>query len=234
MMTTDPKDSLPTANIVNCWNSIGVWGRVRPRCPLLLEVIHCRNCDQYIAAGQSALQRPVPEEYQQEWTRLLARKKDTDAGQHLTVIIFRVGDEWFSLPVSYLQQVETPRAIHSIPHRNSAVIKGVVNIAGEVKTCFSLGALLGIEQASMLDIKRGTAVYAVLVVLRHDNRSYVFPVTEVLKLAQISLEELKAVPATVSTIASSYLLGLVRYGDLHVGHLNADLIMAGFERNLCS
>lgn len=233
MISTDPKDS-PTANIVNCWNSIGVWGRVRPRCPLLLEVIHCRNCDKYIAAGQRALLRPVPDEYQQEWTRLLARKKDTDSGHHLTVIIFRVGDEWFSLPVSYLQQVETRRAIHSIPHRNSAVIKGVVNIAGEVKTCFSLGVLLGIEQASMLDIKRGTAVYEGLVVLKHGNRSYVFPVTEVLKLAQISLEELKAVPATVSTIASSYLLGLVRYGDLYVGHLNAELIMAGFERNLSS
>ena len=232
MPSHDSEETLASAHIVNCWNSIGVWGRERPRCPVLLEVIHCRNCEKYIAAGQRALQRPVPGEYVQEWTRLLARKKDTHTGHHLKVIIFRVGDEWFSLPVNYLQQVEARRAIHSVPHRNSAIIKGVVNIAGEVKMCFSLGGLLGIEQASTPDTTQRTAVYEGLVVLKQGKRSYVFPVTEVLELAQISLEELKGVPGTVSTIAASYLLGLMRYGDLQVGHLDADLVMAGFERNL--
>lgn len=232
MPSHDIKENIASAQIVNCWNSIGVWGRERPRCPVLLEVIHCRNCEKYIAAGQHALQRPVPAEYEQEWTRLLARKKDTDTGHHLKVIIFRIGDEWFSLPVNYLQQVETRRVIHSVPHCNSAVIKGVVNIAGEVKMCFSLGVLLGIEQASTPDTTQRTAVYEGLVVLKQGKRSYVFPVTEVLELAQISLEELKGVPATVSTMAASYLLGLVHYGDLQIGHLDADLVMAGFERNL--
>lgn len=80
MPSHDPEDNPASAHIVNCWNSIGVWGRERPRCPVLLEVIHCRNCEKYIAAGQRALQRPVPGEYVQEWTRLLARKKDTDTG----------------------------------------------------------------------------------------------------------------------------------------------------------
>ncbi|MBI3775622.1 MAG: chemotaxis protein CheW, partial [Gammaproteobacteria bacterium] len=163
MSSQAPSKNTASAKIVNCWNSIGVWGRERPRCPLLAEVIHCRNCDKYIAAGQRALLRPMPPEYQQEWTRLLARKKDADTGHHLTVIIFRVGDEWFSLPVNYLQQVETRRAIHSIPHRNSSIVKGVVNVAGEVKMCFSLGALLGIEQASTLDSTQRTAVYEGLV-----------------------------------------------------------------------
>ena len=232
MSSSGPKDNLPAAHIVNCWNSIGVWGREWPRCPLLLDVIHCRNCDKYIAAGQRALQQPVPEEYQQEWTRLLARKKDTDIGHQLTVIIFRVGDEWFSLPVNYLQHVEARRAIHSVPHRNSAIVKGIVNVAGEVKMCFSLGALLGIEQASMLDATLRTAVYEGLIVLKNGKHSYVFPVTEVLELGRISLEELKAVPSTVSAAAASYLLGLVRYGERQVGHLDVDLIMAGFERSL--
>jgi chemotaxis-related protein WspD len=232
MASLDSKNNPPSAHIVNCWNSIGVWGRERPRCPVLQEVIHCRNCDKYIAAGQRALQRPVPDEYEQEWTHNLARKKDTDTGHHLTVIIFRVGDEWFSLPVNYLQQVETRRVIHSVPHRNSAIVKGVVNVAGEVKMCFSLGALLGVEQASTLDATQRTAVYEGLIVLKSGKRGYVFPVTEVLELARISLEEIKAVPSTVSAVAASYLLGLVKFRELHIGHLDADLVMAGFERNL--
>ncbi len=229
----DPKHDMTTAQIVNCWNSIGVWGRERPRCPVLLEVIHCRNCDQYIAAGQRVLQRPMPKEYQQEWTRLLAHKKDTDAGHHLMIIVFRIGNEWFSLPVNYLQHVETRRAIHSVPHRNSAIVKGVVNIDGKVKMCFSLGALLGItESATASDSTRRTAVYEGLVVLKNAGRSYVFPVTEALELARISLEELTAVPSTVSAVSASYLLGLVQYAGHRIGHLDADLVMAGFERSL--
>jgi len=232
MSNPDSKSIPLSAHIINCWNSIGVWGRVQPRCPVLLEVIHCRNCDKYIAAGQRALQRPVPEEYQREWTHNLARKKDTDSKHHLTVIIFRVGDEWFSMPVNYLQHVETRRAIHTVPHRNTTLVKGVVNVAGEVKLCFSLGALLGIDQASTFDTTQRTAVYEGLIVLKSGKHSYVFPVTEVLELARISLDELKTVPSTMSSIASSYLLGLVTYGALHVGHLDADLVMAGFERGL--
>ncbi len=232
MSIPGPDSNPPGAQVVNCWNSIGVWGQERPRCPLLPEVIHCRNCEKYIVAGQHALQRQVPGDYQQEWTQLLARKKDLDIGHDLTTIVFRVGDEWFSLPVDYLQHVETRRAIHSIPHRKSAIVKGIVNVGGEIKMCFSLGGLLGVELASMLDSSQRTAVYEGLVVLKKGKHSYVFPVTEVLELARIKLDDLKTVPATVSATAASYLLGIFRYEGHHVGHLDTDLVMAGFERSL--
>ena len=36
-------------NIENCWKRIGVWGQEeRFHCPVLKEMIHCRNCNVFI------------------------------------------------------------------------------------------------------------------------------------------------------------------------------------------
>lgn len=220
--------------VVNCWNSIGVWGRERPRCPVLDQVIHCRNCEKYVAAGQLALERALPNDYVQEWTRVLAREKEDENQPHLSVIIFRIGDEWFSLPVNYLEHVEMSRAVHRIPHVGLSLVKGLVNVAGEVKVCFSLGQLLGIDKSAGSDSMQRTAVYQGVVVLKKGRYKYVFPVTEVRELTRLSLDQLKAIPATVSSAAASYLLGIFHFADLNIGHLDADLIIAGFERGMNS
>lgn len=221
-----------SAEIVHCWNSIGVWGRERPRCPLLEQVIHCRNCEKYVAAGQRALDRPLPQDYVQEWTRILAREKPGENAPSLSVIIFRLGDEWFSLPVNYLEKVEMRRTVHSIPHGMSSLIKGLVNVAGEVRICFSLGKLLGIEKTAVYESMQRTAVYQGVVVLKSGSKNFVFPVTEVRELTRLSLDELKAIPATIPSAASGYLLGIFHYAGLNIGHLDADLIIAGFERGI--
>ena len=52
-------DALGTA-IDDCWNRIGVWGTETPRCPKLEDVVHCRNCEVYSAAGRLVLERRLP------------------------------------------------------------------------------------------------------------------------------------------------------------------------------
>lgn len=232
-MTVVPdQDSTTTAQVISCWNSIGVWGRERPRCPLLEQMIHCRNCEKYITAGRRALDRPLPQDYVQEWTRVLAQPRSFKDKTHLSLIIFRLGDEWFSLPVNYLEHVEMSRSIHSIPHGGAQLIKGLVNVAGEVKACYSLGKLLGIDKSVLHESMQRTAVYQGVVVLKKGKSSFVFPVTEIRELTRISLDQLKAIPATVPLVASGYLLGIFQYADLNIGHLDADLIIAGFERGV--
>lgn len=232
MAIVPEKHSPTSAQVINCWNSIGVWGRERPRCPLLVEMIHCRNCEKYVAAGQRALERPLPQDYVQEWTRVLARPKSPEDRSLLSLIIFRLGDEWFSLPVNYLDHVEMSRTIHSIPHGGAPLIKGLVNVAGEIKACFSLGKLLGIEKSLINESMQRTAVFMGVVVLKKGKSSFVFPVTEIRELTRISLDQLKAIPATVPSGASGYLLGIFHYAGLNIGHLDADLIIAGFERGV--
>lgn len=221
-----------SAQIIHCWSTIGVWGRERPRCPLLEQVIHCRNCEKFIEAGKQALQRPLNEEYILEWTRLIARGRETKRDLELSVVVFRIGDEWFSLPTQYLLQVETQRVIHSLPRNTLSLVKGVVNVAGEVRTCYSLGDLLGIDSGATTASQSRATIRQGLMVLRKDRRGYVFPVTEIKELTSVAMDDIKPVPATVSAQSASYLLGIVHHDGLHVGHLDADLVMAGFDRGV--
>jgi chemotaxis-related protein WspD len=81
----------------DCWNQIGVAGD--GTCPELEKVIHCRNCPVYSAGGRHLPEREPPEDYLREWTRALAEEKDEDkAADTLSVLIFRLGQEWLALP----------------------------------------------------------------------------------------------------------------------------------------
>jgi chemotaxis-related protein WspD len=219
-----------TAQIIHCWTTIGVWGRERPRCPVLDRVIHCRNCEKFIDAGKQALQRPASEAYAREWTALIARAREQRKEHQQSVIVFRVGSEWFAVATTYLRQIEAQRLIHSLPRQTKGLVKGLVNVSGQVRTCYSLGDLLGVETASVDAEPERRTVREGLMVLRKGKRSYVFPVTEIRELTSFAIDDIKPVPATVAAQSANFLLGIVHYEKLHIGYLDADLVIAGFDR----
>ena len=57
----------------DCWNTIGVAGD--QSCARLKEIIHCRNCPNYSAAGVQLLDRALPADYQRGWTQHFAQPK---------------------------------------------------------------------------------------------------------------------------------------------------------------
>src|SRR5437763_11431767 len=127
--------------INNCWKTIGLWGD--NSCPELQKVSHCRNCPVYSAAGIQMLDRKLAPGYREEWTELLARPKPARITGTKSVVIFRIGAEWLSLPAPTFQEVAEDRGHHTLPHRDNKLLLGLVNIRGELLTCASLGTLLG-------------------------------------------------------------------------------------------
>lgn len=113
----------------DCWNQIGVAGD--GTCPELERVVHCRNCPVYSASGRHLLEREPPEDYLREWTQALAEEKGEDkAADTLSVLIFRLGQEWLALPTHVCQEVAEMRPIHILPHRSGPVLLGLANIRG--------------------------------------------------------------------------------------------------------
>lgn len=130
----------------NCWNQIGVQGD--RTCPELETVIHCQNCSVYSQAGRSLLDRPAPEGYVAEWTALLGQPpQQTDYRTIVSVAIFRLGQEWLALPATVFNQVLEPAPVHSLPHRSDRILRGIVNVRGQILLCVSLHDLLGIAAA---------------------------------------------------------------------------------------
>jgi chemotaxis-related protein WspD len=97
-----------------------------------------------MAAGQQLFEREPSAEYLEECTRQLAEEVSDEVADTMAVVVFRLGEEWLAFDVGVVVEVAEPRTVHRIPHRSNELMKGIVNIRGELQLCISLHHLLGI------------------------------------------------------------------------------------------
>ena len=227
------QDPAPDSMAVDdCWNRIGIWGSQRPRCARLEEHIHCRNCEVYRAAGQRLRDRPAPADYRAEWTDIIASRKEEVQVAGRAALVFRLGREWLALPAGVLEEVMSLRTVHSLPHRSSPILLGLVNIRGKLRMCFSLAALLGIESDGPAPKGAARNLYPRMLVAKHDGQIFVFAVDEVQGTTRYSPEGVEDLPATLTGAATRYSSGALRVGELNVGLLDHELLMYAFGRSL--
>lgn len=223
--------------IDDCWNKIGIWGRERPRCQELERVIHCANCKVYSAAARQLLDRDMSPEYMSEWAETLAQEKPVRRDRHASsIVIFRIGEEWFGFPTHIFQEVVGFRTIHSIPHRRGKILRGLVNIRGELQLCVSLGKLLDIKKGYIQGNNVAKGIYERMMVISKEGSIYVFPVSEVRGIRRYSAQNLLKPPATVTHGAQNYLYGMLAWHDdneeRHIGCLDEDLLFSALERDI--
>jgi chemotaxis-related protein WspD len=201
------------APVENCWNRIGVWGD--RSCPELVKVTHCHNCPVFAAAGRRFLDAPSPPEYLDEWTTRLGTPEDEEVLDELSVLVFRLGDEWLALTVAVLVEVTPPRAIHRIPHRGG-LLAGLVNIRGELHLCVRLDLLLGVSRAEELAEPENPR----LIVIRKDGDGWVFAADEVDQVHRLPGQSLGQAAPTLARAAAKMNKGVFQKGTRAVGLLD--------------
>ena len=228
-MSATTHHSLPA--IDDCWNRIGVWSPDRASCPELRQVTHCRNCHQYSAAGRSMLEHPMSADYCEEWTERLAAARQTTEGAPNTLLLFRLGDEWLGLDCHQVQEITEMRPIHSLPHKTNPLIKGLVNVRGELRVCVSLGSLLQLDKA---EDSHGfdRSIQERMVCILRDGQSFVFPVSEVRGIHHYLDSVLKPVPATLSKSRQSFTAGVLPWNQQHIGVLDHELLFYALTKGL--
>jgi len=212
-----------------CWKEIGIFGD--RSCPELAALAHCRNCPVYSAAGRRLLDRELPDGYRQEWTDLLANRKDAGKVETVSMIVFRLREELLALKTVFFQEAAEAAVPHSIPLRTGEVFKGVVNVNGELILCASVAALLGItgeEGDGAADRK----VYPRLVVVSRDGQRFAFPADEVLGVHRFPLADLQELPATVSRSIRALTAGILPWRERTVGLLEEEKFFAALSRSL--
>ncbi|HEY9805931.1 MAG TPA: chemotaxis protein CheW [Candidatus Obscuribacterales bacterium] len=212
-----------------CWNAIGVSGD--RSCAELLEMIHCRNCPVYAQAGRSLLEREIPANYQLEWATSVAGEKTEPAAGTLSVVIFRLGQEWLALSALLFQEITPVSSVRTLPHRSNQIFQGLVNIRGELQLCVSLQDLLGIER----ETTRATpqhATYQRMVVVQSQKSNWVFPVDEVYGVQRIRSEDLRNLPATLSNAKDTYTKGIIHWQDHSVSYLDDELLFYTLNRRI--
>lgn len=217
----------------DCWNRIGVFGD--RSCPELLNCVHCRNCQVYSAAGRSLLERLPPGDYLQEWTSVLAETKRGSesstlsadgsvvrSDQSLSVMIFRLSDELFALPVGVFLEVSSPFVVHSVPGRSNQLFLGMVNVRGEIMLAASLTNLMGLSLKSAA----GQQPAGRMAVAGTPEGKWVFPIDEIYGIYLFNRDDVKPAPVVITNARHSYACGVFLWQNRSVALLDPDRIFS--------
>jgi chemotaxis-related protein WspD len=218
-------------------------------CPELSNLIHCRNCPVYSAAGRNLLDRAIPKNYQHEWTQFFSETKVEEKNQlvhfptesetltttqTLTVAIFRLQREWLALPAQILKETISPTGIHTLPHRSNEILKGLVNIRGELQLCISLGNLLHLETAQTLAEALSPIVYSRMIVIEKGDNTWVFPVDEFYGLSRFNNNELRDAPNSATSTINTYTKGFFHWQSRSLSYIDDELLFMSLRRKLLS
>lgn len=228
--SASPTAGPPHDELDACWRRIGVGGD--RSCPKLREHLHCQNCEVFSAAATRLLDREVAPEQIAEWTRHVARPKKQADGELRSILVFRIGPEWLGLPTAVFRGIESPRPVHSLPHRRSPALLGVVNIRGELVVCLSLGHLLGLDLAAQPRRDIGQLVHPRLLIFQREDGRVASPVDEVYGIHRYPPDDLKPLPTTVARAAATYSRGVLQHLDHSVGLLDEESLFAAIGRSL--
>ena len=160
--------------------------------------------------------REPPSGYLEEWRQALETVPEENNPDEISVLIFKLANEWFSLAAESLTEVTPLRRIHTIPHRSNTIFMGMVNVRGQLLLCCSLHGLLGLKQldlqplishkndgkqtiqtsddAAILTPER---LLVTSLTINRVTRRWTFPVNEVAGVHRIGREELREVPSTL-------------------------------------
>jgi chemotaxis-related protein WspD len=207
--------------IDDCWKRIGVWGN--KECAELAGCLHCRNCKTYARASRHMLDRKVPAGYVQSWTKLLAEPEEIPLPGRISILIFRIGPEWFAMATRLFAEVLETRTVHSIPHRNNPILRGLINVRGEMQLCISVGKLLGVDKDFTAEETDSKARIRMLLV-SIQGEQMAFHVSEACGIHPYHPSELQQLPATLPKEASACSKGLLPWTGHHVAVLDENIL----------
>jgi chemotaxis-related protein WspD len=213
-----------------CWSRIGVSGD--RSCALLAQHVHCRNCPIQSAAARSLLERPAPQDYQRDWTVHFAQPEPNLDSNMSSVVIFRVGLEWFALPTKSCLEVITARPIHSLPLRSDGVLLGVANVRGELVVCVSLSVLLSVATPGAGDVAGTVTSPKRLLVVGWPEGPIAFLAEEVLSVHRHRVEDSKQAPTTVAQARVRFTKAVLSWDGRSVGILDDDLLRRAINRRI--
>jgi chemotaxis signal transduction protein len=129
------------------------------------------------------------------------------------VLVFRVGDERFGIPLSDVHEVLDAQPIQRVPDASDAVL-GVTSIRGALTTVYDVRALLSAG---------GTADGALLVFDR-GNRRVALAIDDVFDATVVAPREILPVPRRAAS--DGLLTGMLRRGSELVAVLDTNALLA--------
>jgi chemotaxis-related protein WspD len=209
-----------------CWREIGIAGD--GSCNLLSEYVHCRNCPQYSAIGRTLFDREMSADYRWEISEELAAAAAAVVEETESVLILRVGTEWFALRTEVFHEVLAYQKPYVVPFRSGSLLAGLVNVNGELLLCISLQAALGLPPDSGTE----TAGRPRLCVVGNGHERVAFGVDEILGVRRVPSSGMQPVPVTLSKSPSAQVNSCFETDGYNVGLIDERRLFNSLDRSL--
>jgi chemotaxis-related protein WspD len=182
-------------------------------------------------AAVGLLDRETPEDWLRERTmRVAIREQLADRGTK-SIVIFRIGVEWLGLATDVFQEVAEECTIHTLPHRRSGILGGLVSVRGELLLCVNLGALLGVDPAPETTGAGKKTPHLLVCNRKGDRLSFI--VNEVFGIHRYNPAELRAAPVTLAKAATgAWTFGMLPWNGRTVGCLDDELVFYALNKGL--
>lgn len=165
------------------------------------------------------LDRPVAPDYRQDWAALLRQPAAEEESGDAATLLFRLGGEWFGLPMELAASATRPQRIHRLPHRGGTLL-GVVNVDGSLTPAVSLAALLGIGAEAPAP-PSGRHVFARLLIVAARGQRFALPVDEIGGVARYRSSAVGAAAANAGRGGAAYVHGVLALAGREAGLLDA-------------
>ncbi len=144
---------------------------------------------------------------------------------NVSSFVFRLGSRWFSCSTSLVKEVVGQKPVIQIPHKTNAILRGVVNINGELQLCVSLHQLLGIKQLMWNQYNR-------IVVIAKKGEIWAFAAEEIQGTLACDYNQIHPFSFESSHSISNYLLGTILFEEKEVNVLDEELLLSSLRRSL--
>ena len=192
------------------------------------------------ADARSFFDREPPPQYLEEWVERLAQPEQQVEQDPVSLVIFRLHEEYLAVQTGWLVEVTLPQPIHAIPHRSNDVVLGLANIRGQLRICVSVHGLLGVALApSIQQIHHNEAPRDAhpeasplrMLILHERSEQWVFPVEEVLGVHSLPKDALRSVPSTFGR-AGAFSQSVFSWEGHTVGNLDGTRLLSAL-RSAC-
>lgn len=143
-------------------------------------------------------------------------------GESVQSILFKMGDEYYGLPISLVTEIIKPLPITRFP-KSPPYVEGVIDLRGRILPIVNLRKMFGLEPMPLTEESR-------FVDIQLDRLSIGVVVDEVSEVVRISKKQIEAAPPIVSGVDGKYLNGIARVDEKLILLLDLDEVFAQWRK----
>lgn len=173
-----------------------------------------------------------PEEYYKRWMEQMSELEAVDRVLFSPVLIFRINEHCLALNAEVVREVTTLQKVHRIPYSTSEIIRGLVNVRGDLQIRVSLRLLLELGEQQQKGQSLSRKVYPRLVVIEKERQVFAFFTQEIYGATSIEKAHLAPVAESSFSVLDTCVKHTFLIKNTTVKWLDDDLIFYQLRKAL--